>query len=113
MLSPSQQLENWLKPLQLEEKQGYSNQSVVKGLDRYLMRQCEEMLKRGGFDFPGSGEFSSFLKQLRSDFSQYMTYSTEERQDLVAKTQTRSWKSHTGNITALAFSSDGQLVAST
>jgi WD40 repeat protein len=33
--------------------------------------------------------------------------------DLVAKTQTRSWKSHTGNITALAFSPDGELLAST
>ena len=82
-----QQLDNLLKPLRLEEKQGYSNQSVVKGLDRYLMRQCEEILKGGRPDFPGSEAFSSFLKQLRSDYSQYMTYSVEERRTLVAKTQ--------------------------
>ncbi|GEM_PF-6826590 len=83
MLSLHQQLENCLKPLRLEAKQGFTNQSVIKGLDRYLMGQCEELLKAGQVD----GEFSTYLKALRSSFSQYMTYSPDERRELVEKTQ--------------------------
>lgn len=80
------QLENWLKPLRLEEKQGYSNKAVLRGLDRYLMGQCEGLLKSGRFDFPDGKEFAVFLKETRSAFSQYMTYSADERRELVAKT---------------------------
>ncbi len=86
MLSRPQQLENWLKPLRLEEKQEFSNRSVMKGLDLYLMGQCEELLKREWVDFPEGREFSVFLRDLRSSFSQYMTYSLEERREVVTKT---------------------------
>lgn len=87
MPSLQQQLENWLKPLRLEEKQGFINKSVVKGLDRYLMRQCEELLKTGGADFSGGLDFLVYLKYLRGNFSQYMAYSIDERRELIHKTQ--------------------------
>src|SRR6516164_5055762 len=87
MPSLSQQLENWLKPLRLEEKQDYSNRSVVKGLDRYLMRQCEDLLKGSQAGFPDGEGFPLFLKDLRSTFSQYMTLSHDERKQLVLTTR--------------------------
>src|SRR5258708_19710303 len=89
MPSLPKQLENWLKPLRLEEKQGFSNKSVVQGLDRYLMRQCDELLRQGGIESPQGREFTAFLKELRRSFSQYMTYSPQEREELVAASQTR------------------------
>src|SRR5690242_4758328 len=85
MMPPlSKQLENWLKPLRLEEKQGFTNRSVVGGLDRFLMKQCDEILKG---PTAGKGDFPVFLKGLRTSFSQYMTYGPEERRKLVARTQ--------------------------
>jgi len=89
MTSLSQQLKNWLKPLRLEEKQGFSNQSVVKGLDRYLMGQCDELMKVNRSDFPERSELSAYLKELRDAFSQYMTYSLEERRQLVGNSLRR------------------------
>lgn len=111
MLSLPQQLENWLKPLRLEEKQEFSNRSVLKGLDRYLMRQCEELLKSGGFDFPKGPEFPAFLKDTRSSFSQYMTYSLEERRELVVKTRERleEWMRRLPKETAPVNVSSGKL----
>ncbi len=96
MHSLRQQLENWLKPLRLEEKQGYSNKSVLKGLDRYWMTQCEGLLKTGRFDFPAGQEFSDFLRKSRGAFSQYMTYSLDERRDLITQTIQRleEWIGH-------------------
>ncbi len=85
----SQQLQTWLKPLRLEEKQGYTNKSVVKGLDRYLMGKCDEILTAGAFDFSGGPAFSDFLKELRSSFSQYMTLTPAERKKLVRTSQER------------------------
>jgi ATP-dependent DNA helicase RecG len=87
MSSLSKQLENWLKPLRLEEKQEFSNKSVVKGLDRFLMGQCDQILGSARLDFPEAKEFSNLLKGFRSAFSQYMTYSPQERRQLVADTQ--------------------------
>jgi hypothetical protein len=90
VLSISKQLENWLKPLGLEEKQGFSNRSVVGGLDRFLMKKCDELL---GLLPPGQKEFLAFLKQLRGSFSQYMTCTVEERKHLVetSREQLRKW----------------------
>jgi ATP-dependent DNA helicase RecG len=85
----SHQLQNWLKPLRLEEKQDFSNKSVMRGLDRFLMRQCDDLLGRDSFDFPEAPEFTDFLKEMRRSFSQYMTCTPQERKKLVTTTQTR------------------------
>lgn len=87
MLTLSKQLENWLKPLRLEEKQDFSNKSVMKGLDGFLIARCDQILKSPPLDFAEAEEFSAFLKELRSSFSQYMTYSPQERHQLVAQAQ--------------------------
>ena len=90
MPSIPQQLESWLKPLGLEEKQDFSNKSVVGGLDRFLMKKCEELIP----SLPGEQKaFSAYLKRLRGSFSQYMTFEREERKQLVAETQAelREW----------------------
>ncbi len=89
MPSLRQQLESLRKPLRLEEKQGYSNKAVVRGLDRYLMGRLEGLLKAGPFDLPPGTEFPTFLKDTRGVFSQYMTLSLEERRELVSQTLRR------------------------
>src|SRR5690242_16884246 len=81
MPSVSKQIENWLKPLRLEEKQKFTNRAVVGGLDRYIVKGCEQILAGPMVD----RTFKIFLKQLRRDFSQYMTLSVEERKELVRK----------------------------
>ncbi len=83
MASVSKQLENWLKPLRLEEKQEFANKSVMGGLDRFVMKGCDSLSAD-----PASAshkEFLSFLKQLRRDFSQYMTYTPQERKKLITE----------------------------
>jgi ATP-dependent DNA helicase RecG len=97
MISLPKQLENWLKPLRLEEKQEFSNQSVVKGLDEYLMGQCDQILGSARLDFPEAREFSGFLKELRGSFSQYMTLSPQERRQLVVSAQ-KSIKEWVGRL---------------
>ncbi len=97
MLSLSKQLENWLKPLRLEEKQDFANKSVMKGLDGFLMAQCDKILKSAPLYFAEAKEFSVFLKELRGSFSQYMTYSPQERRQLVAETQ-KSIKDWVGKL---------------
>lgn len=79
------QLENWLKPLRLEQKQGFTNRSVQKGLDRYLLNECQDLLSRGPFELEGTQELEKFLVALRRDFSQYMTLDAKERESLVEK----------------------------
>lgn len=84
MPSIPQQLEGWLKPLGLEEKQDFSNKSVVGGLDRFLMKKCEELIRLLPAD---QKAFSAYLKRLRGSFSQYMTFGAEERKQLVEETK--------------------------
>ena len=81
MPSVSKQLENWLKPLRLEEKQQFTNRAVVGGLDRYMVKGCDQLLASRLAD----KTVETFLKQLRRDFSQYMTLSPDERKKLIKK----------------------------
>jgi len=78
----SQQLSALLKPLRQEIKGGLANRAVSKGLDRYVMLRCEDLARRLP---PSEKELGEFLLRLRSDFSQYMTLDTGERQGLVVK----------------------------
>jgi ATP-dependent DNA helicase RecG len=78
-------MENWLKPLRLEQKQGFGNRSVLKGLDRYLLNECQDLLSRGPFSWEGNKQFEAFLLELRREFSQYMTLDSAERKALVGK----------------------------
>ena len=89
-LPVNKQLENWLKPLELEEKQGYANRSVVGGLDRFLVRRCEELM---GQIPPEMKDFADFLGSLRSSYTQYMTLSAGDREGLVTSTRNdlRTW----------------------
>lgn len=89
MTSVRKQLENCLKPLRLEEKQDFANKSVMRGLDNYLMAQCDQILKSLPLEFGETEEFQTFLKELRSSFSQYMTLSSQERRQLVVEAQKR------------------------
>lgn len=84
-----QQLESWLKPLHLEEKQGFANRAVVGGLDRFVMKKCEEALA----DPAGPEAFHEFARRMRSSFSQYMTLSAGDRAQLVAQARAgfREW----------------------
>ncbi|HVZ81795.1 MAG TPA: ATP-dependent DNA helicase RecG [bacterium] len=79
------QMENWLKPLRLEQKQGFGNRSVLKGLDRYILHECQELLSRGPFPWEVNKEFEGFLLGLRRQFSQYMTLQKEEREALIGE----------------------------
>jgi ATP-dependent DNA helicase RecG len=72
----------------LEQKQGFTNRSVLKGLDRYLLNECQDLLSRGPFDLAGTQELEKFLVDLRRDFSQYMTLNVKERESLVEKSLT-------------------------
>jgi len=86
MLSVREQIEAWLKPLQLEEKQEFLNRSVVGGLDRFIAKGCDRII--GELDKTSSSKnFQASLKQVKKEFSQYMTLSPVERRDLVKKTQ--------------------------
>lgn len=86
MLSVREQIEAWLKPLQLEEKQEFLNRSVVGGLDRFIAKGCDRII--GELDKNSSSKnLQVSLKQVKKEFSQYMTLSPAERRDLVKKTQ--------------------------
>jgi ATP-dependent DNA helicase RecG len=84
MLSVREQIEAWLKPLLLEEKQEFLNRSVVGGLDRFIAKGCDRIIGELG---SSSKNLQASLKQVKKEFSQYMTLSSEERRDLVKKTQ--------------------------
>ena len=86
MLSVREQIEAWLKPLQLEEKQEFLNRSVVGGLDRFIAKGCDRII--GELDKTSSSKnLQASLKQVKKEFSQYMTLAPVERRDLVKKTQ--------------------------
>ncbi len=86
MLSVREQIEAWLKPLQLEEKQEFLNRSVVGGLDRFIAKGCDWII--GELDKTSSSKnLQASLKQVKKEFSQYMTLTPAERRDLVKKTQ--------------------------
>ena len=92
MLSVREQLEAWLKPLQLEEKQEFLNRSVVRGLDRYIAQGSESIISQ--MDKTGSSKpLQESLRELKKEFSQYMTLSVPQRRELVKKTQEniRQW----------------------
>ncbi len=78
-------LADLLKPLRLEEKQDFTNRSVVGGLDRFLMKRLESI----GQDLPpggtGTKPLADYLRGLRGAFTQYMTLRNEERRLLVSR----------------------------
>ncbi len=78
-------IQNLVKPLKLERRKNFANLSVSGGLDRYVIRGFEALLK--GVD-PKSGE-ALWLHKTRSAFAQYMTLSIEERERLVLETLER------------------------
>ena len=84
MPSLPQQLESWLKPLSLEEKQDYANKSVVRGLDKYLVKKCDDLIPSVPLE---NQAFAAYLKKLRGSFSQYMTLSADDRKQLVSETK--------------------------
>ncbi len=92
MLSLRDQLEAWIKPLQLEEKQGYLNRSVMGGLDQFIVKGCDRVLASlNKKDAPK--DLIPFLQQLKKDFAQYMTLTPAERKAFVrqAREQIGEW----------------------
>jgi ATP-dependent DNA helicase RecG len=75
-------IQNLSKPLRLEQKQDYTNHSVTGGLDRYVMRACDELLK----SYPDEKDFADYLRKTRTDFGQYMALTPRERKILIAET---------------------------
>lgn len=80
MPSLTQQFNNLLKPLSLEIKHGFQNQSVVRGLDKYMERTLGEILARMG---KGESENTGLLRKLRAGFSNYQNLSVKDREALI------------------------------
>ncbi len=88
-----QKLNHLLKPLHLEQKQGFLNRSVVGGLDSYILERFDKITQQLDLSASGESGLKTQLLELRRSFSQYMTLSRENREKLVlaACDQINAW----------------------
>ncbi len=85
MPSTDPKIQNLLKPLRLEQKKNFNNRAVSGGLDQYVMRGLDELLKQ----YEAKTRAGQWLEKTKSAFGQYMALSPEERKELVATTLRR------------------------
>ncbi len=83
MPAPLHPFLKWIHPLKLEERQGFTNRSVVGGADKFLMEAIDRWMMENGPLFKQMPEIGEGLSALSSDFSKYLSLEKNQRQRLV------------------------------
>ncbi len=76
----------WIQPLKLEERQGYTNRAVVRGLDRYLADSINQWIAENTAELGSFPEVLAGLMDLSRDYSQYLALEIPQRQRLIQNT---------------------------
>jgi ATP-dependent DNA helicase RecG len=83
MSEPIHPFLKWTQPMKLEERQGFTNRSVVGGLDRFMIEAISLWERENRPILVRVPDVSTSLDVLKREFSQYLSYDKNQRQRLI------------------------------